>query len=141
MFRIEDERSGHPVSVRFDGPVSGMVDQGDRVTVQGYMMRGVLNARRITDEHGAVLAEARCFVATMVYGDMWAPQVEVLRQFRSRFLERYALGRVMVRIYWRYGPTIARMLEGRPVALGVLRRMVFGPLCAVLGIWMHSRRD
>jgi hypothetical protein len=141
MFRIEDDRSGRPISVRFDGPVSGMVDQGDRVRIEGYMIKGILNARRISDEHGAVLAQAKCFVATTVYGSLWVPQVEMLRRFQGHYLEHHFLGRILVRLYWRHGPAIARKLEKRPFARHIVRLIVLDPVCIVLSVWMNPRSD
>jgi len=138
MFRIEDDRSGRPISVRFDGPVSGMVDQGDRVRIRGYMIKGILNARRITDEHGAVLAQAKCFVATTCFESMWAPEVEVLRRFRDRVLTRSGLGRHVIATYWRVGPILAGKLGGTPRIRFLVRHVVLGPLCWILTTYFDA---
>ncbi|TND07727.1 MAG: hypothetical protein FD123_3046 [Bacteroidetes bacterium] len=45
-----------------------------------------------------------CYVATMVYGSYEAPEVLVLRDFRDRFLARFAAGRSFIRWYYRHSP-------------------------------------
>jgi len=51
--------------------------------------------------------EKACYIATMVYGDNDAPEVMALRQFRDNVLSRYLLGRLMIRLYYRYSPGFA----------------------------------
>ncbi|MBU0641085.1 MAG: hypothetical protein KKB50_19675 [Planctomycetes bacterium] len=134
MFRIQDETSGRTVQCRFEGNVQGMIDQGDRVTAQGYISRGVLTVRRLTDENGAVLAQASCFVATVAFGDVLAPEVETLRRFRERVLCRTVAGRVMIAWYWRVGPRLAGFIEHRPRLRTAVRDGLLGPVC-----WIAAR--
>ncbi|MFB6230483.1 MAG: CFI-box-CTERM domain-containing protein [Salinibacter sp.] len=61
---------------------------------------------------------AGCFIATAVYGSYDHPNVIRLRRFRDEVLRQSILGRVFIRVYYRYGPTAARFFEGR----GVLRQ-------------------
>lgn len=58
--------------------------------------------------------EARCFVATACYGDESHPVVVDLRQYRDAHLMTSASGRLLVRIYYTIGPTLASALEKRP---------------------------
>ncbi|MBI5390396.1 hypothetical protein HZB02_02825 [Candidatus Woesearchaeota archaeon] len=44
--------------------------------------------------------EGDCFVATVVYGDINAPQVQKLRQFRDDVLMEYSMGRLGVSWYY-----------------------------------------
>jgi hypothetical protein len=55
-----------------------------------------------------------CFVATAVYGDRDAEQVVALRSFRDRVLKRFRLGRLFIAIYYRYGESMAEMLDTYP---------------------------
>ena len=48
-----------------------------------------------------------CFVATAVYEDYDHPQVIRLRAFRDHFLSSSALGRILIRIYYVFGPFLA----------------------------------
>ena len=44
--------------------------------------------------------ERECFVATVVYGDRNAPQVETLREFRNNVLMQSVAGRAFVDFYY-----------------------------------------
>jgi len=55
-----------------------------------------------------------CFIATAAYGFYSAPQVQVLREFRDRYLMTSRFGRSFVRWYYRYGPTGAAFLDAHP---------------------------
>ncbi len=48
--------------------------------------------------------EKSCYIATMVYGDTDAPEVLALRKFRDAILRNYHLGRLFIRLYYRYSP-------------------------------------
>ena len=41
-----------------------------------------------------------CFVATACYGDLYAPEVETLRQWRDTTLASSALGRLVIHLYY-----------------------------------------
>jgi hypothetical protein len=55
-----------------------------------------------------------CFIATAAYGFYSAPQVQVLREFRDRYLMTNAPGRAFVAWYYRYGPRGAHFLNAHP---------------------------
>ncbi|MBN1272576.1 MAG: hypothetical protein JXB26_09940 [Candidatus Aminicenantes bacterium] len=50
------------------------------------------------------LINFECFVATVVYGDPFAPQLRILRRFRDNVLMRFEAGQRLVSFYYRYGP-------------------------------------
>ena len=52
-----------------------------------------------------------CFLATAAFGDSDHPMVEVLRQFRDRFLITWKGGRSLVNAYYSAGPAFARYIE------------------------------
>lgn len=53
-----------------------------------------------------------CFIATAVYGDKHAPEVETLRQFRDNVLMESAPGRAFVRFYYSgAGKTAADLIQ------------------------------
>lgn len=45
-----------------------------------------------------------CYIATCVYGSYDCPQVMVLRRFRDDTLEKYALGRAFIKLYYKVSP-------------------------------------
>jgi hypothetical protein len=66
-----------------------------------------------------------CFIATAAYGFYSAPQVQVLREFRDRYLLTNAPGRAFVAWYYHHGPRGAHFLNAHtwlkpPVRLALL---------------------
>lgn len=127
LFRLETQKAQF-VNCRFQGILSGMLDQGDTVRAAGTLVGGVLQVTRITDESGAIIAQAACFVVTAVCGDPLAPEVQVMREFRDRVLMRSRLGRMAVAGYWRVGPILARWLGNCPRLCRYIRRLALSPL-------------
>lgn len=52
-----------------------------------------------------------CFIATAVYQDYDAPEVQVLRKFRDKKLNRCLLGKVFIKVYYFISPPIANLLS------------------------------
>jgi len=130
VFRVKMD-NGQQVNCRFEGTMSGLLDQGDRVTVIGPLVGGVVQATRIVDEHGSEIGRSSsCFVATAAFGNPHAAEVVLLRRFRDRVLDRYGLGRALIRAYYRAGPHLGRRIAGRPALCRLVRTVMLGPLCA-----------
>ena len=66
----------------------------------------------------------QCFVTTAAYGDADHPVVEVLRQFRDRFLLPTEPGKALVRYYYEVGPSLAAAIEDKPIACLLVRLLV-----------------
>jgi hypothetical protein len=73
-----------------------------------------------------------CFIATAAYGFYSAPQVQVLRDFRDRFLLTNAPGRAFVAWYYRYGPIGAHFINTHPWLKLPVRVALFPLLVAAL---------
>lgn len=84
---------------------------------------------------GARPRDQRCFIASAVFGPD-ASETEELRAFRDAHLLPSREGRVIVAIYYRLSPPIARMLETTP-RLATLARVVLRAVIAT--IRKHSR--
>jgi len=65
-----------------------------------------------------------CFVATAVYGDYDHPDVRRLRRFRDEMLRHTVWGRAFISWYYRYGPDLAKIVEGKPIIKSNIRWML-----------------
>jgi len=57
-----------------------------------------------------------CFIATAAFGSPLAGQVEILRQFRDKYLLTNELGRKFVAWYYQNGPAAAAFITDKPMA-------------------------
>ena len=75
----------------------------------------------LDDEH---LEGSGCFVATVVYGDRYAPEVQALRTFRDQVLAKHFLGRAFIRSYYSgIGKRVAETIQQRaPSAIPVIKQ-------------------
>ncbi|MCP4755929.1 MAG: hypothetical protein GY866_34145 [Proteobacteria bacterium] len=62
-----------------------------------------------------------CFIATAAYGSIMEPHVQILRDFRDRFLNTNSLGRQMVSVYYSNSPPLADMIASRDYLRTVVR--------------------
>ena len=80
------------------------------------------------------LPDKGCFIATAAFGADWVAEVQVLRDFRDRYLLTNAAGRSFVAWYYRNGPVAAEYLE-QFAALKPIVRAALWPL-VVLAAFM-----
>lgn len=70
---------------------------------------------------------AGCFVVTATFGDPNHPNVRLLRAFRDTALESNRAGRVLCRIYYRYGPACANWIKDSPRLRAASRQLLVAP--------------
>ena len=56
----------------------------------------------------------RCFIASAAFEGAHDPVIDDLRYFRDRVLRRSPLGRRFTRLYYRYSPPVARLIDRSP---------------------------
>jgi hypothetical protein len=69
-------------------------------------------------------AEGACYIATMAYGDYDHPQVQILRTFRDDFLNNYILGRLFIKIYYKFSPGLVELLGQSPKINRAIRNIL-----------------
>ncbi len=78
-----------------------------------------------------------CFVATAAYGDPGHPMVQVLRDFRERYLLPWEGGRCLVRQYLEHGPGAAELIRNRPLAMWSVR-FLLAPVVALTFLLVYA---
>ena len=77
-----------------------------------------------------------CFIATAAFGSPVAPQVQLLREIRDRYLLPYSPGRVAVQVYYAVSPPIADVIS-RSETLRAIIRFSLIPILgwAAMALW------
>lgn len=65
--------------------------------------------------------QQNCFIATAAYGSEMAWEVDMLREFRDRWLKTNEPGRAFVAFYYRHSPALAERISGSEGARAAVR--------------------
>ena len=71
-----------------------------------------------------------CFITTAAYGSLLAPHLQILREFRDRFLLESSIGKAFVNVYYKYSPPIADFIAKH----GIFRAAVRLSLLPLMGM-------
>ena len=82
-------------------------------------------------------SDKRCFIATAAFGSSDSPYVQILRDFRDRYLMDSVYGRLFVTEYYSVSPTIADFMENHPPAGAVVRYALF-PLIGITFLLLNT---
>ncbi len=69
----------------------------------------------------ASFADSRCFIATAAYGTPLAEEIQVLRDFRDRYMVTNPVGKALVDLYYRVSPPIAEFIIEHPGLKPIVR--------------------
>jgi hypothetical protein len=72
-----------------------------------------------------------CFIATAAYGSYSESHVLTLREFRDNVLSKSVFGRLFIRLYSKFSPPIARLIESREFAKKGVRGLLKPFVCMV----------
>ena len=100
-----------------------------------YDKAGNLLQRQITEESASSGGVEKsgggfCFIATAAYGSYYEPRVQLLRQFRDRYLLINSAGRAFVNLYYKCSPPMADFISKHDA----LRTMVRWGLLPFIGV-------
>lgn len=99
---------------------------------------GVVNATpREVDGFPPLEDMGGCFIATAAYGSALAPQVDVLRAFRDQYLRPVAAGRVVVRMYETWSPSLAEVVRSSE-PLRLIVRILLWPVIGLAWIAVYA---
>lgn len=79
------------------------------------------------------LAKPWCFCASLAWGPE-AHETAMLRRFRDQVLRRSAMGRRLIRLYYRTAPWLCRRLAGHALLIRVLREALMPVLWLAIAI-------
>ena len=78
-----------------------------------------------------------CFIATAAFGSPLAPQVQLLREFRDRYLMTNAPGRLFVSTYYRISPPVATFIAESEALRAIVRAGLI-PVIGWVSLFMWS---
>ena len=122
---------------------SGTVNNGDTVTVlllssgsYSTITSAKLTIGGISDTFDVTTKEVpggsddifvggKCFIATAAFDSPMAGQVEILRQFRDKYLLTNDFGRKFVTWYYRNSPVAANYIKNKPLAKAAVRAALY----------------
>ncbi|MDH4269189.1 MAG: C39 family peptidase [Dehalococcoidia bacterium] len=105
-----------------DGVIVQVDSDGDGTTDYALTAGNVLTGDEFMPQSG-------CFIATAAYGTPMAQEIEILREFRDKYLLTNPPGQALVNLYYRVSPPMAEFITEHPslkpiVRLGLLPAVV-----------------
>lgn len=99
---------------------------------------GCTFAARPGEVVGLLPNDFNCFIATAAYGTGFEPKIFIFRKFRDHILLKNHIGKDFVKLYYEYGPTMARFIADKPI-LRSLARAALWPAWGFSWIALHYK--
>jgi K319L-like, PKD domain/GDSL-like Lipase/Acylhydrolase family len=77
-----------------------------------------------------------CFISTAAHGSLLEPHLNILREFRDRFLLDNRIGNDFVNFYYKYSPPIAHVIARHGIPRAAVRLSLF-PLVGISWLALH----
>ncbi len=119
--RLTCDKCGRPVPDGTD-PVGKCVTCGKEVYLCDKHFKRLKDDEVFCNEH-----ESECFIATAVFGTPLDPHLDILREFRDKWLLTTPIGRVAVFTYYEISPPIARKTRKSPILKKIFRTILVEP--------------
>lgn len=125
-----DTTTSPPVAdTRLDGLVNGstycfkMATQDATGIINYYTPSTVADTELCAapSEVVGLLDNKDCFIATAAFGSDMAPEVQLLREFRNKFLLPFSWGKSFVKFYYKHSPKYASMIAGHEDSKTIVR--------------------
>lgn len=75
-----------------------------------------------------------CFIATEVYQNIDAPEVDILRKFRDETLYKYKTGEYFIDLYYLYSPKVATFISYNSYLRLPIRVLILNPLTHMISM-------
>jgi hypothetical protein len=75
-----------------------------------------------------------CFIATAAYGTPFAYDIDILRNWRDKFLEKNCIGKKFIHFYYKNSPPIACCIKNKKI-LKLMVKILLKPIIFILNFW------
>jgi hypothetical protein len=110
--------------------MSCLRSSNDDDDVEFLLLNGFFDDKNDRNDSGGG-SSGGCFIATAAYGSPLEARVVTLKEFRDRWLLVNAVGKYLVRFYYKHSPPLASIIETRQW-LKLMVRGVLTPLVAIV---------
>lgn len=83
-----------------------------------------------------ILSDKECFIATVAFGSKNHPLLDILREFRNKYLHPYSWGKKFIHFYYKNGPEWAKDISRYSGAKYVVKAILF-PVIAIVYLVLH----
>jgi len=126
VYDLDETKTYYFVVRAFDTSGSESSDSNEVLLMEGVPVNETSTEYVSSGDGGDI----GCFIATAAYGSMVEPHVQILRDFRDRFLIADDAGKFLVELYYKYSPPLAGFIARHDT----LRMMVRIALLPVVGM-------